>query len=197
MQNSIKTSIGCFAARPLVIACLLLGSLTSMAQTQHSGLTDSTNNNPFYRETFDDWIIDCSPIREARSATNQPQNAECTMSQRIEFEDNSQTLLNIDLYLNPQDGTPIAIFILPLGIPLNTAPSLSFNHSRGLSLKVSHCHADGCYFKAPLTSRLLETFLSMQSGQIDLTGNDNEAIRIPISGKGSRSAYNYFNARRN
>ncbi len=179
MQSAIRGSIIQFTRAWLV-------ALTMLAIV---GI--SSANEPFSASTFDDWLVDCTPIEDP---VDPEHRLECSMSQLIEFEDNNEPLLKIDLYLNPENSAPEAVFILPLGIPLNNDPILSFNHSKSRPLKISHCHSDGCYFKISLSNALLETFLSMQSGQIKLNGNDNESITIPISGKGSRSAYNYFKA---
>jgi len=140
--------------------------------------------------TFGDWVIACASF----GVKNTHQGLECTMSQRVEFEDSSEPLLQLDLYLNPKNAKPEAIFIVPLGIPLANSPVLLFNNSARLSLKISHCYYDGCYFKAALNDALLESFLSMHSASLTLIGNANETINIAISGKGSRAAYNYFKA---
>ncbi|MFT4635263.1 MAG: invasion protein IalB [Arenicella sp.] len=139
---------------------------------------------------FGDWVIACASLADIKEASG----LKCIMSQRVEFQDTSETLLQLDLYLNPENGQAEAIFILPLGIPLTSSPILLFNNSTRLALAISHCHGDGCYFKAPLNKPLLEAFLSMQSATIKLTGNNNEAVNIPVSGKGSRAAHNYFEA---
>ena len=140
--------------------------------------------------TFGDWVIACASFGDE----NTHQGLECSMSQRIEFEDTNEALLQLDLYLNPEDAKPEAVFIMPLGIPLRSSPVLLFNNSTRLSLKISHCYTDGCYFKAPLNETLLESFLNMRSATVKLIGNGNETVNIAISGNGSRAAYNYFKA---
>ncbi len=144
--------------------------------------------------TFGDWLVQCIPVPVSEEGISQNLDLECVLSQRIDFEGSNEPLLKIDLYLNPRISKPEAVFVLPLGIPLASAPVLSFDGANKLSLAVSHCHNDGCYFKAPLDSRLLEAFLSVQTAQVRLRGNDNETVEIPISGRGSRAAYNYFEA---
>jgi invasion protein IalB len=152
----------------------------------------------FRSTTFDDWTVKCTPILDTgidlNAGLDHSTGLECSLSQRIEFEDSNERLLLVELYLNPTNSIPEAVFVLPLGIPLDSPPLLSFNNSRSVNLSVSHCHSDGCYFKLPLSSRLLEQFLSMHSGQIKLSGNGSERLQIPISGRGSRSAHNYFTA---
>jgi invasion protein IalB len=140
--------------------------------------------------SFGDWIIACTSLGDK----NAHQGLECTMSQRVEFEDTSEPLMQLDLYLNPETAKPEAVFIMPLGIPLSSSPVLLFDNSTRLSLKISHCYNDGCYFKTPLNEALLESFLSMRSATVKLIGNGNETVNIPISGSGSRAAYNYFKA---
>jgi invasion protein IalB len=145
---------------------------------------------PRNNASFGDWVIACSSLGDI----NEQKGLACNMSQRIEFEDTKQPLLQLNLYLNPDNAQAEAVFILPLGIPLASSPVLSFNNSSALSLPVSHCYSDGCYFKVPLSKTLLESFLKMRSATVKLIGNDNETVNIPISGNGSRAAYNYFEA---
>ncbi len=151
--------------------------------------------NALSSEAFNDWAINCSANTELRSDSLNSAEPECIMSQNIEFEDSSDPLLQVDLYLNPANKKPQAVFILPLGIPLKTPPSLAFSNAPSRELKVSHCHQDGCYFIEPLTPRLLETLLSMSSATLTLMSEPNNVsnmIRIPISGAGSRAAYQYY-----
>jgi len=148
-------------------------------------------------ETFNDWAINCTRAPELKSDGLNSAEPECVMSQNIEFEDTSDPLLQVDLYLNPADKKAQAVFILPLGIPLKTPPSLAFSNAPSRELKISHCHQDGCYFIEPLTPRLLETLLSMSSATLTLMSEPNKVnnmIRIPISGSGSRAAYQYYDS---
>ncbi len=150
------------------------------------------NESSSSTSTFKDWAINCTRNLDSNSA-----ELECAMSQLIEFEDNSDPLLQIDLYLNPADKNTQAVFILPLGTPLRTPPSLTFSNAPSRELNISHCHQDGCYFVEPLTPRLLETLLSMSSATLTLMSepnNVNNMIRIPISGAGWRAAYQYYNS---
>lgn len=190
MQSAIMSLIKSIANK-----CALKSSLFSIIilAVINTAAAQSPTNAPFNINSFEDWLLNCKSVNDTVNDTNSPLSVECSMSQNIQFEDNSEPLLRIDLLLNPKMTAPEAIFILPLGIPLTTAPVLSFNKSGDRrTLKISHCHNDGCYFKLPLSTELLENFLSMSSAKIKLNGDDNEAIKIPISGKGSRSAYNYY-----
>lgn len=175
----LTTQISC--AKWLVIAApiILFFSISfANAETAHSDTT------------FGAWVIACASF----GAIETHQGLECTMSHRVEFEESSEPLLQLDLYLNPKNAKPEAIFIMPLGIPLANSPVLKFNNSTRLMLKISHCYSDGCYFKAELDDALLESFLSMYSATLTLIGSANETINIDISGTGSRAAYNYYKA---
>lgn len=187
MQSVITVLIKSFANQGLRVTILLLFSLNvASADTYLNGTT------------FGDWFMQCTPIVGnsdlPETSSYQEQSLECALSQRIDFEGSNEPLLKVDLYLNPRNSRPEAVFVLPLGIPLETAPVLSFDNSNKVRLAISHCHNDGCYFKAPLNDVLLEAFLSMRSGEVRLRGNDNETVEIPVSGTGSRAAYNYFEA---
>jgi len=140
--------------------------------------------------SFKDWAINCT-----RNSKPLDAGTECVMSQYIEFEDSDEPLLKVNLHLNPKDQKAQAVFVLPLGIPLSTPPSLAFSNAPTRDLKISHCHQDGCYFVEALTPSLLETLLSMSSATLTLMSepnNVNNMIRIPISGAGSRASYSYF-----
>ena len=175
------------------IALALITWCLSSAALSQSNIDKRANSTA----TFNDWAINCTRDLELTSDGLANTEPECVMSQNIEFEDTSDPLLQVDLYLNPTDKEAQAVFILPLGIPLKTPPSLTFSNAPSRKLKISHCHQDGCYFIEPLTPRLLETLLSMSSATLTLMSepnNVNNMIRIPISGTGSRAAYQYYDA---
>ena len=185
MQSVIMGSIRSLPNRYLGLAVVCLCSLASAS-------ANSLNADSLNHSNFGDWLVQCAA--DPRFGDQQAHGSECILSQHINFVESDEPLLKIDLYLNPRSSRPEAIFVLPLGMPLNTAPALSFSHASSVRLAISHCHSDGCYFKMPLTGTLLEAFLSMQWGLLKLRGNDNETVEIPISGKGSRAAHNYFKA---
>jgi invasion protein IalB len=179
IKYRLRASIDCAKQLSATALMLMFCSISNVN-------ADTPRNNA----TFGDWVIACSSLGDI----SEPKGLTCNMSQRIEFEDTKQPLLQLELYLNPENTQAEAVFILPLGIPLASSPVLLFNNSTAINLPVSHCYRDGCYFKTALNKTLLESFLSMRSATVKLTGNDNETVNIPISGDGSRAAYNYFEA---
>lgn len=187
MYREIRGVIKCqldakmgLAKRLTSIALIVLACSISFAKA------DTAHNEA----TFGAWIIACDSFADA----DKHQGLECTLSQRVDFEDTNEPLLQLDLYLNPQGAKPEAVFIMPLGIPLASSPVLIFDNSTRLTINISHCYTDGCYFKATLDEALLESFLSMRSATMKLIGSDNKTVNIPISGNGSREAYNYYTA---
>lgn len=132
MQNAIRSL--------LIYRVIGFIFFISLAALSSSAYAQTSTENTLNGATFGDWLLNC----ESLSTTQEP---ECRMTQLIEFEDNSEPLLIVDLYLNPKDSQPEAIFLLPLGIPLQNNPILTFNFSKSLTVQVSHCHIKWVLFQ--------------------------------------------------
>lgn len=130
-------------------------------------------------EEFGDWVLHC----ETAPSNN------CVMSQVAKWENTGETLSQLNLYLNDQK---YAEFVLPLGTKLDTPPKLYIGNTLVTSLQVTHCLQNGCYFKYPLNSESVERFLKMFSGYVMITAGNDQQLKIPLSGTGSRAAHNRF-----
>lgn len=142
------------------------------------------NANAQTSEEFGDWVLHC----ETAPSNN------CVMSQVAKWEDTGEILSQLNLYLNDQQ---YAEFILPLGTKLDTPPELYIGDTMVTSLQVTHCLKNGCYFKYPLKPAGIERFLRMFSGYVMIKADNNQQLKIPLSGKGSRAAHNRFLKRAN
>jgi invasion protein IalB len=140
-------------------------------------------------QTFGDWIVRCNP-EETPKIT-------CVMTQMAVVEESSERLMRINIaYVTPDatnDASPTKSTIqitLPLGILLVKSPQLFLDDTLLRDIPIGICLADGCYSTFQLTDELLEQLLKMAAGHIVLQSGNGEFIKLPISGKGSRAAYN-------
>lgn len=132
-------------------------------------------------QLFGDWVVHCE--------TDETQQLSCKMSQMAIVEETSEPLLRINIRYQPQLDDTYIQFVLPLGISLHSAPTLSLDQQPAGTLPIDLCLPDGCYSTFQLTNAVLERFLSMKRGQITLLAGSGDAIKLPLSGDGSRAAY--------
>lgn len=133
-------------------------------------------------QLFDHWVVKCE--------THSIENLSCAMSQVAIAEEDSEPLLRTNIRYRVDPNDYIIQFVLPLGISLRTLPELSLDGTLIAKLPYDLCLQDGCYVMFRMNGEILEKFLSMQQGMLSLVTGSGEAVNLPISGKGSRAAFN-------
>lgn len=133
-------------------------------------------------KSFGDWVVEC-----------EPNAALCTMSQVAMMTDSRERLMQVDFVFSEQ-GNALStdmIVILPLGSALDIDPELYIENSLVGPLQARYCLIDGCYYFKTVDRALLERFLRMHSGYVKIHSRMGESLSVPISGKGSRAAFNF------
>ena len=133
---------------------------------------------------YGDWVLHCSNNDET-----------CYISQIAVIEKTGETLMEFNIPLNKSgsvEGSKLEV-ILPLGTSLRIAPKLHIANQFISELKVSVCLPDGCYYSLEMSQALFERFLGMFSGYVKIQGPNGSEVDVPISGTGTRSAFNAFN----
>lgn len=133
-------------------------------------------------QLFGDWVVHCD--------TQSTQQTNCKMSQMAVIETTSEPLLRINIRYQPAVEDMLIQFVVPLGVSLKHTPQLSFDQKPAGPVALDMCLQDGCYSTFNLDSDLLERLLSMYKGELKLHAGNGEAVEIPISGNGSRAAFN-------
>lgn len=133
-------------------------------------------------QLFGDWVVHCE--------TQHVDGVNCKMSQTAVVESTSETLLRINIRYQPKTQSKQIQFVLPLGVSLRSTPKLSLDQRPAGDVKLDMCLADGCYSSFDLNADLLERFLSMHNGTLLLRAGNGEPVKLPISGNGSRLAFN-------
>ncbi|NND81093.1 MAG: hypothetical protein HKN50_01560 [Gammaproteobacteria bacterium] len=129
-----------------------------------------------------DWTINCQP--EA------PGVRQCWMSQAATIEATGEQLLEIGIgFQRPFNGAEL-LLILPLGISLHHDPQMFVDGVHVRNYKVDFCLDDGCYSRSKLNAVQLEHFLHMDSAELKLKSGAGKELVLPVSGTGSRAAFN-------
>lgn len=156
-----------------VITALMLTSNSAQAQ---DGVTGKAHG---------DWNAACDPAVEGMR--------KCAIWQVIAAEKDGPRLLHVEIsYRRPvaaADGVEL-LLILPLGISLREDPALHIDDEFVKNLKVDYCVSDGCYVRSSMSAQLLERFLRMSGATLKVKSAAAESISLPISGSGSRAAFN-------
>lgn len=129
-----------------------------------------------------DWTVSCE---------NTPASFKsCAMWQVASTADDAPPLLHVELSFRRPFSDASLLIILPLGISLTSAPTLHIDKKQVMDFQVDYCIADGCYIRSKLTPALLEQLLHMKNAILRLKTFDGHDIELPISGTGSRAAFN-------
>lgn len=133
-------------------------------------------------QAFGDWVVRCDTV--------EVEDVKCRMSQMAIVPDTQERLMSIRISYNPKSDTAEMRLALPLGISLKTKPRLIIDGQLKKEIDLDICVADGCYSTFVLTYNQLEAMLRMTSGKLELNAGNGKPVQLPISGTGSRKAYN-------
>lgn len=142
-------------------------------------------------QTFGDWVVRCNSAEKPKVT--------CVMTQLAVVESSSERLMRINIAYQadfsagpnePTDEQSTIQITLPLGISLSKAPQIYIGGLLRKDAPIGLCLADGCYSTFTLDARLLEELLRMDKGTVRVQSGNGEFYELPVSGTGSRSAYN-------
>ena len=136
---------------------------------------------PLEGKTFGDWVVLCDDELE---------NKRCSMSQIAALGSTGEQLMRIDIEFSTPFSNAEIRYILPLGISLDTYPALFLDGKKREQLQMNYCVADGCYSTKKLSPAMLESILHMTTGKLSFETGSGEPVSLPVSGKGSRAAFN-------
>jgi invasion protein IalB len=156
-------------------ALLLCWPAIAHAQTPESAGAESGG------QLFGDWVVHCDNEQEV--------GVNCKMSQMAIVEETQERLLRINIRYVPVTEDAAIQFVLPLGVSLKFSPRLLLDGRLVKNLDLDLCLTDGCYSTFPLDAELLENFLAMKKGTLEVKSGNGSALQLPISGTGSRTAY--------
>ena len=161
-------------AKTILLAVMLLSVMqTADSQIKAQGIEHG------------DWTVSCE---------NTPASFKsCAMWQVASTADDAPPLLHVELSFRRPFSDASLLIILPLGISLTSAPTLHIDKKQVMDFQVDYCIADGCYIRTTLSPTELEHLLHMQNAVLQLQTFDGHDIKLPISGNGSRAAFNSTN----
>jgi len=123
---------------------------------------------------FNDWTIRCQR-NDAGEVLG------CEAYQRLSVRDTGQRFLELAVGYPEGGETPLAIFVLPLGLWL--PPGMDFQIDDGDPLKtpIQRCIQGGCLVQIPLSPELLSEMKQGQQLAIQVYRQKDDPIGVPIS----------------
>ena len=112
------------------------------------------------------------------------------MSQIALTEVGGEQLLRVAISFDRPFSTAQLLVVLPLGISLHHVPIMRIDDEKDMPLKPDFCLVDGCYSRRVLTPVQLEALLHMSMATVNLVAGSGDEIKLPVSGRGSRAAFN-------
>jgi len=169
------------------LAIVLISLGVSGGQAAKAQDTDSSNTIP--GTTFGDWIVACSAGEDDKIG--------CGMTQVALNEENNRRVLRLDIRHIPSKHETAIQFIFPLGVALSFSPQLYLDDKFIRRIPIDLCLSDGCYSTLTLSDDEVEPFLRMRSGNLQIQSGSGHMVSLPISGTGSRAAFNAILANAN
>ena len=141
---------------------------------QRPQLAQSEGREDSSGKQFNDWTIRCQK-NEAGEVLG------CEAFQRLSVRDTGQRFLELAVGYPEGGETPLAIFVLPLGLWL--PPGMDFQIDDGDPLKtpIQRCIQGGCLVQLPLSAELLAEMKQGEQLAIQVYRQKDDPIAVPIS----------------
>lgn len=147
------------------------------------------NITPVYAEEniqhFEDWALRCIPNEETEASSKE----KCFIFQRlfINNNDSKQLIMQINV-LKLDEGLPVAVLNLPLGIYLPDGVKMDFDIGEPVTLQVERCVKGGCRARIEMDAQMRTAFRRSYNARVAFkSDNDNEVV-LEVSLKGFNQA---------
>lgn len=145
--------------------------LAGMPQAYGQETAPAAENNI---QRFDDWAVACP---EDKDGAKQP----CQAVQRLTMSESGQQIMQISVAYLEGNDSPVAVFILPLGMLLQQGALLSVDGEEVGRIAIQRCEAGGCIAPLLLSDEVIAKFKAGSKGQIVVRNATGRELPIPVS----------------
>lgn len=134
---------------------------------------------------FEDWALRCIPNEDSEATSKE----KCFIFQRlfINNNDSKQLIMQINV-LKLDEGLPVAVLNLPLGIYLPDGVQMDFDIGDPVTLQVERCVKGGCRARIEMDTTMRTAFRRSYNARVAFkSDNDNEVV-LEVSLKGFNQA---------
>ena len=147
------------ASLMFLVAALMALSSGASAQVEQAG-------------QFGDWQMACQVTEEA-TGDDLPG---CFLVQNLFEENSGQRLLHVRLGIAPDDGAPVVLMNLPLGILLTQGIRMQVDEGEVFGAPVLFCEQNGCRAQFKLTPEVRAAFERGERTKVQLRGARSGAV---------------------
>lgn len=148
--------------------CLLGLSGAAAAQTS----SNAPGSDDVKVTHYQDWTVRCDPSADA---------TKCEMTQLVDNPNSNTPLMRVIMGYPPQIGSPVMVFILPLGTQLAPGLRVSVDDSQPLRIPFRVCLESGCRSSFPVKASLLKKFKLGDSITVSLIGPRGDQMNLDVS----------------
>lgn len=131
------------------------------------------------------WAMRCNN-EEAIEAENK--RGKCEIYQRQDMKESGQRVIELAIgYPEGQDSAR-GIFILPMGILLQSGVTLTIDDGKPLAFQVRYCLPNGCYAYVSLNDEILDRLSKGNQATVGVVRANGEPLNIPMPLKGFTKA---------
>jgi len=128
--------------------------------------------------SFEHWSLECGEERPGRS--------DCSLFQNVVLgpEQGGGRVMRVTIGLIDGDPTPVALFVLPLGISLPPGVELQVGGADAVHFPVERCEPSGCGGGLRLDATLLDTLRSGDTATVRFRDSSRQPVELQLSLRG-------------
>jgi invasion protein IalB len=130
---------------------------------------------------YEDWVVQCR--------VQNGQTGPCRMGQGVRTSENQQEIMQV-IVASPPQRSPIATFVVPLGVNLQAPLTVGVDGSQLGQAQYVSCVQRGCVARMQLNDGMLSAMKQGRRLQVTLTGQRGNTRTVPASLLGFTDAFN-------
>ncbi|MBI1326361.1 MAG: hypothetical protein GC136_01830 [Alphaproteobacteria bacterium] len=123
------------------------------------------------------WVLRCDKFKDVKEGQRQEY---CEVFIRALVKDTGQRIFEFAVGYPEADKAARGVFILPLGLVLDSPLSLKLDGQPPLAFKIRYCTGDGCYAFVTLDDALLGKLRSSKALAIEGSAQNGQPVKLEI-----------------
>lgn len=174
-------------------ACVLVAAGVAFSQfyTPSANAEDASATKPATATTPDvaaidsAWSMRCNAEEDVKA---QDKRGKCEIYQRQDVKESGQRVIEFAIGYPVEQKEARGIFILPMGILLQSGVKLAVDDQAPMNFQVRYCLPNGCYAFVSLNEEVLATLSKGTNASVEVVSADGKPLKIAMPLKGFSKA---------